>query len=151
MTDDLRELYQEVIIDHGRRPRNFRKMDHATCCVNGHNPLCGDMLTLYVILENSRIKDISFEGNGCAISMASASLLSEAVKDKTISDANHLFEAFHQLVTENNPPPDTSARVGKLAVLAGVKEFPMRVKCATLAWHALRTALTQSGGTVSTE
>jgi nitrogen fixation protein NifU and related proteins len=151
MTDDLRELYQEVIIDHGRRPRNFRKIDHATCSVDGYNPLCGDMLTLYVSLENDCVKDVSFEGAGCAISMASASLLSEAVKNKTIAEANHLFEAFHQLVTDNNPPADTLTKVGKLAVLAGVKEFPMRVKCATLAWHALHNAITQSSGTVSTE
>lgn len=144
---DLRDLYQEIIIDHGRRPRNFHKMEHASCHAEGFNRLCGDRLTLYVKIQNGIIKDASFIGTGCAISTASASLMTEQLKDKTIHEAETLFQNFHQLLTvgiENNT-------LGKLSVLAGVREFPTRVKCATLAWHTLHAALANEQQPVTTE
>ena len=146
---DLTELYQEVILDHNRRPRNFRAMTGATRRQEGYNPLCGDRLTLYVKLEGGRISDVSFEGSGCAISKASASLMTEALKGKTVDEARALFERFHAMVTSppESPPPD----IGKLAVLAGVREFPTRVKCASLAWHTMKAAVAGEAGTVTTE
>jgi len=139
---DLSDLYQEVILDHNRRPRNFRVIPDATRVANGHNPLCGDRLKLYLKLEGSRIADISFEGSGCAISKASASLMTDALKGQTIDDATVLFDRFHQIVTTPIDQPIDEESVGKLAVLAGVREFPARVKCASLAWHTLKAALT---------
>ena len=139
---DLSDLYQEVILDHNRRPRNFRVIPDATRVANGHNPLCGDRLKLYLKLEGSRIADISFEGSGCAISKASASLMTDALKGQTIDDATVLFDKFHQIVTTPIDQPIDEESVGKLAVLAGVREFPARVKCASLAWHTLKAALT---------
>jgi nitrogen fixation NifU-like protein len=147
----LTDLYQEVILDHNKSPRNFRAVEGATHSGIGHNPLCGDQLTLYVKVEGGVIQEIGFQGKGCAISKASASLMTEAVKGKTTADAEALFARFHDLLTG---PPDvrTDARsFGKLAVFSGVREFPVRVKCATLAWHTLEAALAAEPRVVSTE
>jgi nitrogen fixation NifU-like protein len=147
---ELSDLYQEVILDHNRRPRNFRAIDAASRQQEGFNPLCGDRLTLYVALDGDRISDVAFQGSGCAISKASASLMTEALKGKTVAEARALFEQFHEMVTSSPdvPAPD----LGKLSVLAGVREFPTRVKCASLAWHTLNAAVgDQDGGPVSTE
>ena len=135
---DLSGLYQEVILDHSKRPRNFRVMEDATVRADGYNPLCGDRLTLYLRMNGDQIGDIAFKGSGCAISTASASILTETLKGKTRAQAEGLFERFHGLVTgEHNDGPE----LGKLAVFSGVSEFPARVKCATLAWHTLKSAL----------
>lgn len=145
---DLRELYQEVIIDHSRHPRNFREMPQANHHAEGFNRLCGDKLTLYLQLENDIIRDISFKGSGCAISTASASLMTEQLKGKTLPEAEKLFQTFHQLLTADNSSTDN---LGKLTVLSGVREYPARVKCATLAWHTLQAALRDENAPVSTE
>jgi len=145
---DLRELYQEVIFDHNRSPRNFHKMDDADRVADGHNPLCGDQLTLYVRLKDGVIDEVSFVGHGCAISTASASLMTEAVKGRTITEVEALFRDFHALLT-GEPPQGRD--FGKLEVLAGVREFPVRVKCATLAWHTLHNALTGEAAPAKTE
>ena len=141
MNSELRDLYQEVVIDHSKRPRNFRMVEGATRTAEGLNPLCGDQLTLYVKLVDGVIEDIAFQGSGCAISKASASLMTAAVKGKKQEEALALFERFHAMLTEGPTGTVKPEEVGKLAALAGVWEFPMRVKCATLAWHALRNAL----------
>jgi nitrogen fixation protein NifU and related proteins len=146
---DLRELYQEVILDHNKRPRNYRTLDSPTRTAKGHNPLCGDRLTLYVNLEGDRIADVAFEGSGCAISKASASLMTEAVKGKGVADVTQLLERFQQMVTTE--PTEPVSGLGKLNALAGVRQFPVRVKCATLAWHTLRAALQSPDAVVSTE
>lgn len=149
---DLRELYQEVIVDHNRNPRNFRAIEHADRMLEGYNPLCGDKLTLYMEIADGVIKDISFTGSGCAISVASASLMTEALKGKTQEQANALFNDFHTLVTGDAGSPEEEAhKFGKLAILAGVREFPTRVKCATLAWHTLQAALENKKEPVTTE
>jgi len=145
---DLRELYQEVIFDHNRSPRNFHRMDDADRVAEGHNPLCGDQLTLYVRLKDGVIDEVSFVGHGCAISTASASLMTEAVKGRTVDEVESLFRDFHALLT--GVPPE-GRDFGKLEVLAGVREFPVRVKCATLAWHTLHNALTGEGAPAKTE
>lgn len=147
---DLRELYQEVILDHSKHPRNFGVLPEADHVAEGYNPLCGDKLHLYLRFEGGRVADVRFEGKGCAISTASASLMTEAVKGATREEAERLFERFHELVTGDGNPEE-QAELGKLVVLAGVREFPVRIKCATLCWHTLRSALRQSGETVSTE
>lgn len=144
----LRDLYQEIIIDHGKQPRNFGQLSHANHQHAGHNPLCGDRLTVYVYEEKGVINDVKFEGTGCAISVASASLMTEVIKGKTLSEVEKLFNHFHFLVTEGKEPED---EVGKLAVFSGVAEFPVRVKCATLSWHTLKAALANDQHTVSTE
>jgi nitrogen fixation NifU-like protein len=147
--DDLRELYQEVILDHSKRPRNFGQPEAATCQARGNNPLCGDRMMIYVVVEDGVVKDVRFEGNGCAISMASASLMTEAIKGKTADEARTLFERFHRLVTD-----DAAIDIGdldKLTVFAGVREFPVRVKCATLAWHTMTAALDGRADEISTE
>ena len=136
---DLRELYQEVIFDHNRKPRNYRPMPDANRHADGHNPLCGDQLTVYLRIEDDIVHDVSFVGHGCAISTASASLMTETLKGKTLAEVQHLFDDFHQMVT--TPPDAPHADLGKLEVLAGVSEFPARVKGATLAWHTLQSAL----------
>jgi nitrogen fixation NifU-like protein len=139
---ELTDLYQEVILDHNRRPRNFGTLADANRTAKGHNPLCGDKLTLYLKVDGDRIAGISFEGSGCAISKASASLMTDAVKGQKVADADKLFENFHAMIkTPIDQPVDEDA-LGKLAVFAGVREFPMRVKCASLAWHTLHAALT---------
>src|SRR5438874_2169090 len=138
---DLSDLYQEVILDHNRRPRNFGVLANATRIANGHNPLCGDRLKLYLRLDGERIADVSFEGSGCAISKASASLMTDAIKGQSIAAAVALFDRFRSVVTTPVDEPIDEASVGKLAVLAGVREFPARVKCASLAWHTLKAAL----------
>ncbi|HEY1991156.1 MAG TPA: SUF system NifU family Fe-S cluster assembly protein [Gammaproteobacteria bacterium] len=136
---DLKDLYRDVIVDHNRSPRNFRKIPDADKVLEGFNPLCGDKLTLYLKLEGETIRDLSFEGSGCAISVASASLMTERLKGKTHADAERLFDTVHDLLTKD-VPTDTDA-LGKLAVLAGVREYPSRVKCASLCWHTLKGAL----------
>ena len=146
---DLRDLYQELIIDHGRHPRNFGKLDNANYIKEGFNPLCGDKLTLYLQVENELIIAASFEGQGCAISMASASLMTEAIINHSVTDAEKLFEQFHDLVTGKLDAE--SAELGKLLALTGVSEFPARVKCATLSWHTLMGALSQKDGDITTE
>lgn len=147
---ELTDLYQEVILDHNRRPRNFRTIEPASRKQEGYNPLCGDRLTLYVALDGDRIADVAFEGSGCAISKASASLMTEALKGKTVAEARELFERFHDMVTSS---PDTEAPdLGKLSVLSGVREYPTRVKCASLAWHTLKAAVSgETDAPVTTE
>ncbi|MDE2091205.1 MAG: SUF system NifU family Fe-S cluster assembly protein [Gammaproteobacteria bacterium] len=148
---DLKDLYQDVIVDHNRSPRNFRKLADATSVQEGFNPLCGDKLTVYLKLDGERISDVSFEGSGCAISVASASLMSEVVKGKTVAQAEQLFEKMHALLTIEDPERDLES-LGKLAALSGVREYPSRVKCATLCWHTLKNALEHPETTsVSTE
>jgi len=148
---DLRDLYQELILDHCKRPRNFHVMAEASCQADGHNRLCGDKLHLFVRVENDVIKDIAFQGDGCCISKASASVMSEMLKGKTVAEAEALYTRFHDVVTG---PPDEIPDVpelGKLVVFAGVREFPVRVKCATLPWHTLQAALKNEATAVSTE
>jgi nitrogen fixation NifU-like protein len=136
---DLSDLYQEVILDHNRRPRNFRVLEKPSHHAEGFNPLCGDRLDLFLSVEADRIADVGFQGSGCAISKASASLMTDAVKGRSIGEVRILFERFHRMVTT---PPDRAVEdLGKLSVLAGVREFPVRVKCASLAWHTLKAAL----------
>lgn len=144
----LRELYQEMIIDHGRQPRNAGALTDANHEKSGHNPLCGDKLRLYVKEEAGVVKDVRFEGTGCAISIASASLMTEIIKGKSLADVDDLFNGFHQLVTVGHSDHD---HLGKLAVFSGVAAFPIRVKCATLAWHTLKAALANDIHDVSTE
>ena len=143
-------LYQELILEHNRKPRNFREMPDASRTIEGRNPLCGDALTLWVKLENDAITDVSFKGQGCAISKASASLMTAAVKGKTRAEAEDLFNRFHQLVTGTLPESEQQS-LGSLRALGGVSRFPLRVKCASLAWHALHSALESSETEVSTE
>jgi len=149
--DNLRDLYQEVILDHNKNPRNFHKMANATRVLEGQNPLCGDHYTLFLKIEKNMITDISFEGSGCAISKASASLMCAILKGKTIKEAEKLFKLFHEVVTGDIDPIKHLAELGKLAVFSGVSEFPMRVKCATLAWHTMYAALHDEKDSVSTE
>ena len=137
---DLRELYQEVILDHSRKPRNFRVLQHARCA-NGHNPLCGDRVSIFLDIEGGVIREVSFQGNGCAISTASASMMTEALKGKTVEEAQRLFGLFHELVTTGADAHEAEDALGKLAVFEGVREFPVRVKCATLPWHTFRAAV----------
>ena len=150
MFDDLRDLYQEVIFDHNRNPRNFRIIENADRQVDGFNPLCGDKLTLFLNIQDDKISDASFQGSGCAISTASVSLMTEIVKGKTEAEANTLFKQFHAMTTGKEQDVDLEA-IGKLAVLAGVREYPARVKCATLAWHTLDAALKNKENSISTE
>ena len=146
---DLKDLYRDVILDHNRTPRNFGALTGADAQADGHNPLCGDRLTVWVRLEGERIADIRFEGKGCAISTASASLMTEAVKGKDKAAIKALYEQVHTLLTHQDAAADAS--LGKLAALAGVSEFPARVKCATLCWHTLNAALERSADAVTTE
>jgi nitrogen fixation protein NifU and related proteins len=144
----LRDLYQEVILDHNRHPRNFRALADANRKAEGHNPLCGDRVQVFLHVQEDRVQGISFQGSGCAISTASASLMTEALKGRSVTEAHALFKGFHDLLTHGS---DNAEELGKLAVLAGVREFPIRVKCATLAWHTLEAALAQKDHPVSTE
>ena len=151
MNQELRELYQQVILDHNKSPRNFRMMENATQSAEGYNPLCGDHIDVFLLIEDGIVKDASFKGEGCAISKASASLMTSILKGKTIQEAEKLFEKFHSLVTGklgDNPDIDD---LGKLAVFAGVQEFPVRVKCASLSWHTMMNALKGDQEKVTTE
>ena len=148
---DLSELYQEVILDHNKRPRNWGPMPDATRVAKGHNPLCGDRLTLYVKIDGDRLTGISFEGSGCAISKASASLMTDAVKGRSLADALSLFDRVHEMFTTPATERVNTDDVGKMAVLSGVREFPARVKCASLAWHTLRSAILDSHEMAKTE
>ena len=145
---ELKDLYRDVILDHNRQPRNFGRLDPADALADGHNPLCGDRLTVSLRVDGDTITDIRFEGKGCAISTASASLMTEAVKGRSRDSVQELFGRVHALLTQQGAPADES--LGKLAALSGVREFPSRVKCASLCWHTLNAALDQ-GGTISTE
>lgn len=147
---DLKDLYQEVIVDHNRSPRNFGKLENSDRRLEGFNPLCGDRLTLYMNLENDRISEITFDGSGCAISVASASLMTEAMKGKTVDEAEEIFNRFHDLVTADLVEVDFD-KFGKLAALAGVRDYPTRVKCATLCWHTLHSILAGEKTPVTTE
>jgi nitrogen fixation protein NifU and related proteins len=146
--NELRDLYQEVILDHYRHPRNFGPLPEASHHAEGHNPVCGDRLTLFLIMEGDRVADVKFEGAGCAISTASASLMTESLKGKTREEAMRLMDKFHDLLTTDTP---ASRDLGKLVVFCGVRDYPARVKCATLAWHTLKSALSGSAETVTTE
>jgi nitrogen fixation NifU-like protein len=149
---ELTDLYQEVILDHNRRPRNFGQIEGADHSAEGYNPLCGDQLTLYLKMDGDRVEEVRFEGQGCAISTASASILTEMVQGKSVAEVEALFEAFHELLTgDPSVVADVGPELGKLAVFAGVREFPVRVKCATLAWHTLKAALSDDGRAASTE
>ena len=147
----IRELYQQVILDHNRSPRNYRSMENASCSAEGFNPLCGDHYTVFVRMEGETLADVSFQGAGCAISKASASVMSSMLKGKTRAEALRDFETFHGLVTRGLPEGKDPEELGRMAVFAGVNEFPARVKCAILPWHALRSALTSDGTQVTTE
>ena len=147
MFDDLSDLYQQVILDHCKRPRNFHELPSPTCSAQGHNPLCGDQLKLFLVLDGDTVKDISFVGSGCCISKASASLLTESVKGKSKADVQKMFDQVHELVMTG----EVKGELGKLAVFAGVHKFPARVKCAILAWHAVMAALKGQGQPVTTE
>ncbi len=148
---DLRELYQEVILDHTKHPRNYHALADATAKATGNNPLCGDRITLYLKLDGDRIVDASFQGQGCAISKSSASLMTDTIKGRTKAEAEALFDRFHEMIT-GRPGSAADAKVlGKLAVFQGVSEFPLRVKCASLAWHTLKSALESKEGTVTLE
>ena len=151
MIPEIEELYQEVILEHSKAPRNFKVLAAANHKAEGFNPLCGDRFTVYLDLEGDKIRDISFQGSGCAISKSSASMMTQSVKGKTVAEAEHLFETFHKLVTEHPHSHASDAELGKLAVFSGVSEFPARVKCATLAWHALQAAIAGTQESVSTE
>lgn len=149
MSSDLRDLYQEVILDHSKRPRNFRAMPEADRKAEGYNPLCGDRETVYLELDGEKIVDVSFQGAGCAISTASASMMTESLRGKTRAEAQALFDRFHALITSAGG--EAGPELGKLAVFSGVREYPVRVKCATLPWHTLKAALASDGATISTE
>lgn len=146
---DLKDLYREVILDHNKSPRNRGRLDPADAQADGHNPLCGDRLTVTVRLDGDRVQDLRFDGQGCAISVASASLMTEAVKGRTLAEVQTLFERVHTLLTDHDHPP--AGDLGKLQALGGVAEFPARVKCASLCWHTLNAALEHSARPVSTE
>ena len=148
---DLRELYQEVILDHTRKPRNFGVLEGASGEAQGFNPLCGDSVTVYLTTDGGIVRDVRFQGQGCAISTASASLMTEAIKGKPVEEVQELFERFRSVVTGPPGEPVDLEAIGKLAVLAGVREFPMRVKCASLAWHTMKSALSGTHDTVTTE
>ncbi len=150
MDSELAALYRDVIIDHNKSPRNFGELDPPRREADGYNPLCGDRLTIYLVLDGERIANLRFRGNGCAISIASASLMTEALKGKTIAEARDLFEQMHTLLTERDSTPDEEA-LGKLAALEGVRAYPSRIKCATLAWHTLQSALAGEHEPITTE
>lgn len=151
MISELRELYQEVILDHNKNPRNFKKLAPHSHHANGHNPLCGDKLELFLEVKDGVIKDISFVGSGCAISTSSASLMTEFLKGKTVAETRELFEYFHDLVIGQDLDEGALEKLGKLAVFGGVQEFPARVKCASLSWHTLMNALESRDETAATE
>ena len=147
---DLRDLYQELILNHSKRPRNFGALEDAQTA-HGHNPLCGDEVTVYVVLDGEVVTDVHFEGSGCAISTAAASMMTQVIKGKTRDEVNRIFERYHEVCTGRADPDEGVEDLGKLAVFAGVSEYPVRVKCATLAWHTLKAAMDQAADTVTTE
>lgn len=151
MDAELQELYQEVILDHNKNPRNFHKMESCTHHAEGYNPLCGDQLELFLVMKDNKVEDISFVGNGCAISKSSSSLMTEMLKGKTKEEAEKIFNLFHDLVTDKKLTDEEIDRLGKLAALQGVKEFPMRVKCASLPWHTFHSAINKEEKVASTE
>jgi nitrogen fixation protein NifU and related proteins len=151
MSTDLRDLYQEMILDHGKRPRNFRELPGATGKAEGYNPLCGDRETVFVRVEDDTLKDLSFQGSGCAISTASASMMTERLKGKTRQEAEALFTRFHDLITGESESGARGPELEKLTVFSGVREYPVRIKCATLPWHTMRAAMNGNGQIVSTE
>jgi len=154
MSSDLRDLYQEVILDHGKKPRNFRELASANRRAEGYNPLCGDRETVFVQLDGDTVRDIAFQGAGCAISTASASMMTESIKGKSLAEAEKLFERFHDLITGQSNAPKDAPPLGKLEVFSGVREYPVRIKCATLPWHTMRSALQGNGAqpkAISTE
>jgi len=153
MSLDLHELYQDVVLDHGKRPRNFRRIENATRMAEGHNPICGDHIIIYLQLDGDRITDLSFQGAACAICTASASMMTESLREHSAADAVALHQRFHELLTgpDEPDPLDSGADMGKVVVLAGVRRFPIRVKCATLPWHTMIAALDESHEPVSTE
>jgi nitrogen fixation NifU-like protein len=148
---DLQDLYQELILDHNKRPRNRRALESPSAKAEGYNPLCGDRVTVFINVEDDKVKDVTFEGSGCAISTASASLMTETLKGKTLDEAKVLFRRFHSLVTGDPSECDQGEGLGKLEVFSGVCRYPARVKCATLAWHTVKSALDEQDETVSTE
>jgi nitrogen fixation NifU-like protein len=148
---DLRELYQDIIMDHNKNPQNYHKIEKATKVVDGKNPLCGDHYTIYLVVEDDIIKDIGFDGTGCAISKASGSVMTTLLKGKTVKEAEDLFNKFHDIVTGNTNYDDAIFDLGKLGAFAGVAEYPSRVKCASLAWHAMHQGISNETGEVSTE
>ena len=148
---ELRDLYQELILEHSKAPRNFKVLTSANHKAEGFNPLCGDRFTVFLDLDGDKIRDIAFQGSGCAISKSSASIMTQSVKGKTVAEAEQLFEVFHKFVTEHDHSHGNQVDLGKLAVFSGVSEFPARVKCATLAWHTLHAALAGNKESVSTE
>ena len=150
MSFDMKDLYQDVIVDHNRSPRNFGKLDNADRSLEGFNPLCGDRLTLYIKMDDDKISEIKFDGSGCAISVASASLMTEAMKGKTTMEAEQVFSDFHNLLISEEQQLDID-RFGKLAALAGVRDYPTRIKCASLCWHTLHGILDGTNSSVSTE
>ena len=151
MSTDLRDLYQEVILDHSKRPRNFKPLPEANRSAEGYNPLCGDRETVYLKLDGDRVQDVAFQGAGCAISTASASMMTERVKGMSRKEAEELFERFRALITGAPQPAGAGPELEKLEVFSGVREYPVRIKCATLPWHTLKAALNGQGKTVSTE
>jgi len=151
MDQELRELYQEVILDHNKSPRNYREMEDPTQDAEGYNPLCGDTVHIYLKVNDGIVTDVSFKGSGCAISKASASLMTSEIKGKTKEEAEKIFKNFHDMITGNLGENPDMNKLGKLAVFSGVQEFPVRVKCATLAWHTMNSALNENGSTVTTE
>ena len=148
---ELRELYQELILDHGKNPRNFGATEEADFRADGHNPLCGDRITVFVRASEGVVEEVRFDGAGCAISTASASMMTQALKGKSLDECREIFELFHDMLTTDVDPAASADRLGKLQVFSGVREFPIRVKCATLAWHTLRAALDRQGEAVTTE
>ena len=149
--DELRDLYQATILDHNKKPRNFHELPNADHTADGHNPICGDKLRVFAIVEEDRVKDVAFQGAGCAISLASASLMTDTVKGRSLQEITETFESFHELVTSPAGAEIDTSELGKLAVFSGVREFPMRVKCATLAWHTLQAALSENREVAKTE
>ena len=148
---ELRDLYQELILDHGKNPRNFGPTEDANFRADGHNPLCGDRITIYVNVSDGVVDEVRFDGAGCAISTASASMMTQALKGKSLDECRKIFETFHDMLTGDEDPQASAETLGKLQVFSGVREFPIRVKCATLAWHTLRAALDRKDQAVTTE
>ena len=151
VSSELRDLYQELILEHSKKPRNFHALEHANHAAEGFKPLCGDKIKLYLEIKDHQIKDIGFQGSGCAISKASASMMTASIKGKTVAEAKEIFDEFHKMLSGEPSASVNQTKLGKLSVFSGVSEFPVRIKCATLAWHALRAGMEANGKTVCTE